>query len=296
MSSDDTMSAAAERPNQWLHEHARNVTSQFGEDGILAKVLEVIGARDRWCVEFGAWDGEAMSNTHALVASQGYSAVLIEADGGKFKRLAEKNRGNSKIVPIRAFVGYEGPNRLDALLAREAPAVPRDFDLLSIDIDGNDYHVWDAVIDYRPKVVVIEYNPSIANAVEFVQPRDPALNQGASLRSMDALARRKGYELVAVTTTNGIFVERKYFDRFGIRDNSVAALRTDESLVTHVFSGYDGTVFVRGYGKLVWHEVPYDESRLQQLPRWLRGYPGNYGRVKGLAVRAYRALRGRFSR
>lgn len=285
------MTTEPTRSNRWLSEHARNVCSQNGEDGILEKVLERIGERDRWCVEFGAWDGVALSNTAALIDGQGYGAVLIEADPKKFHDLLARRGSDPKVVPVRAFVGYEGENRLDALLAREAPALPLDFDLLSIDIDGNDYHVWEAVVRYQPKVVVIEYNPSIPKQVDFVQPRDPRLSQGSSLRAIAALAKRKGYELVAVTATNGIFVERRYFDRFEITDNSLEQLWPDEPFVSYLFTGYDGTVFLRGNGTMPWHGLPILEASLQQLPRLLRKYPGSYTRLEAHAARLYGRLR-----
>src|SRR5579872_1690072 len=94
--------------------------------------------------------------------------------------------------------------------------IPRDFDLLSIDIDGNDYHAWAAVKTYRPKAVVIEFNPTIPNEVDFVQEPVTHLNHGASLAALVRLAREKGYELVSTTLNNAFFVEQKYFSRFNI--------------------------------------------------------------------------------
>ena len=125
----------------------------------------MIGASDGWCVEFGAWDGRHASNTYALISDAGYSAVLIESDPARFAALQRTHAGRSGVIALRRVVGFEGPDRLDRILA-ETP-VPRDFDLLSIDIDGNDFHVWDAVEDYRPKLVVIEFNPTVPNEVDF---------------------------------------------------------------------------------------------------------------------------------
>jgi hypothetical protein len=94
--------------------------------------------------------------------------------------------------------------------------------------------------------------------------------------SVDKLARSKAYELVAVTQTNAIFVDSQYFALCNISDNSLEKMRPDESKVTYIFNGFDGTVFIRGSGKLAWHGIPYRESKLQQVPRWLRQYPKNY--------------------
>jgi hypothetical protein len=276
--------------SQWLTQFAKNVTSQCGEDGIIDKVLELMEETNFWCVEFGAWDGITLSNTYSLIRNKGYSAVLIEADRAKFRELVRNCESSGKVMPVCASVGFEPENCLDVLLRRHAPGVPVDFDVLSIDIDGADYYVWEAVRHYRPKVVVIEYNPTIPNSVEFVQARDLRVAQGSSLASIDKLAKRKGYELVAVTELSGIFVESELFRLFGIQDNSVAAMRTRQPYVTHIFSGYDGTVFLGGCRNLIWLGTPYRESKVQQIPRWLREYPGRYGAIRRVLWRLYRYL------
>lgn len=277
------------RANDWLNGFVKNINSQTGEDGIIEKALEVIGDNNHWCVEFGAWDGRHLSNTYHLIADKGYAAVLIEGEPRRFQDLRRNFADNARVLPVNAFVGFHPQDSLDALLA--ATEVPLDFDVLSIDIDGNDYHVWKAMQRYRPRIVVIEYNPTIPNPVEFVQPADPRVTQGSSILSLDKLAREKGYELVAATRLNAIFVEARYFGLFGIADNSVDAIRTEQPLVTYVFNGYDGTVFVRGCGRLGWHGIPYNERRLQQVPRCLRQYPDNYGTLKKRLAKGYRYLR-----
>jgi len=96
--------------------------------------------------------------------------------------------------------------------------------------------------------------------------------------------------MVAATRLNAIFVDSKYFGLFGIKDNSVDAIRMVQPEVTYIFNGYDGTVFIRGCGRLHWHSIPYRDYRLQQVPRWLRQYPGNYGIVKRGLAKVYRCL------
>ena len=282
---------AVAKHDRWLLEHASDVTSQNGEDGIIAKILEVIGQPRGWCVEFGAWDGRYLSNTHQLIQNRGFSAVMIEGSARRFRDLQAAFASNPKVVTVNAFVGFTAADGLDAILARTP--IPEDFDVLSVDIDGNDYHVWKAVTRYRPRVVVIEYNPTIPTAVDFVQPADPSVNQGASITALVRLAEEKGYELVATTTHNCLFVRRDYFPSFGIADNSVAKLRIDESMVTWIFNGFDGTVFIRGAGKLGWHGVPYRESKMQLLPRIFRKFPDNFGPILKVFAKHYRSLKKR---
>jgi hypothetical protein len=279
------------RDNQWLLEHAANKHSQFGEDGVIAKVLDVIGDPIGWCVEFGAWDGKHLSNTYALIEDRDFSAVLIEGSAKKYHDLRASFRDNEKITPVHAFVGFGADDGLDQILA--GTPIPREFDLLSIDIDGNDYHVWKAVQNYQPRIVVIEFNPTIPTAVDFVQPADMSVNQGSSLRAIANLAREKGYELVAVTECNGIFVREKYFPLFDIDDNAPEALRSSESLVSWVFCGYDGTVFIRGHGIMPWHGVPYRESKMQRVAKPFRKFPSNHGPLMRALSRYYRSLKKR---
>jgi hypothetical protein len=168
--------------------------------------------------------------------------------------------------------------------------IPEDFDVLSIDIDGNDYYVWEATVEYKPKVVIIEFNPTIPNSVEFVQPKDFCVTQCSSILSITKLAKSKGYELVAATKNNAIYVDAKYFDLFGISDNSVQAIRTDESLVTYLFFGCDGTVHIRGYGKSPWQQIPIRESKVQILPRWARKKANDQNYLRRKLGRYYRRL------
>ena len=279
------------KSNTWLNDCAQNVNSQYGEDGILEKALEVIGSNDKCCVEFGAWDGKYYSNTYNLLHNLGYTGILIEGDESRYQDLLKEADKNTNIRPVCAYVGFTPEDNLDTLL--EKHNIPLDYDLLSIDIDGNDYHVWETTTRYRPKLVIIEYNPTIANDVSFVQEKNMAISQGSSIRALAELAKKKDYELISTTLLNAIFVDNKYFPLFEVNDNRVETLRTDNTYVTYIFNGYDGTVFVRGYGKMGWHHLPYVEKRMQLLPRWLRQFPGYYGPVKKQVAKAYRSLKKR---
>lgn len=260
----------------WLFDFSANVYSQTGEDGIIAKILEVLPVRDRWCVEFGAWDGVHLSNTANLIRNQGYGAVLIEGDAAKYQELVKNYAGNPRVLGQNDFVGFMPENNLDRILQKTP--VPTDFDFLSIDIDGNDYHVWRAVAAYTPKLVCIEFNPTIPTGLNFVQPANMALKQGSSLSSIVSLAKEKNYELVSVMPWNAFFVKAEFFPLFEIGDNRPEVLRTNLEAVTYIFSGYDGKIFLAGNRKLPWHGVELNENRLQVLPRWLRKYPADYTR------------------
>jgi len=267
-----------------LLDYASNVFSQSGEDGIINKVLETLTAKDKWCVEFGAWDGQHLSNTCNLIENYGYNAVLIEGDPERAIDLRRRYCGKPNINVFNRFVGFGTDDGLDSILAQSA--IPQNFDILSIDIDGNDYHVWKAVEKYTPKVVCIEYNPTIPSEVEFVQPADPEVNHGSSLLSLNMLSLTKNYRLVAVTSLNAIFVQAKYFPQFGIANNDPATLRETCPAVAHIFCGYDGTIFIKGQERLLWHDLQY-KARIRQLPRMFRLYPGNFGITKAFIYKVY---------
>lgn len=276
------------RSSTWLLEHKRDVYSQTGEDGIIEKILEIISDNDKWCVEFGAWDGLFMTNTRHLIESKEYSAVLIEADKNKFGDLQRNYSHRNNVISINKFVWFGEHDNLDQILS--TTPVPYDFDLLSIDIDGNDYHVWKAISKYRPKVIVIEYNPTIPSHIQFVQPADPSLNQGASILSLVELGKGKGYELVSALPFNAFFVRREYYPRFQIESNTPEVLRTSLEYITSLFSGYDGKIFLHGNCTLPWHGIDLKESRVQHLPRFLRKYPGNYSSLQKMGFALFRLV------
>lgn len=258
----------------WLLEFKGDVYSQAGEDGIIGKILEILPGKDKWCVEFGAWDGIYLSNVRNLIEKEGYSAILIECSGKKYGELRRNYSNYKNITCINSFVGFSEKDNLDEILKRTS--IPEKFDLLSVDIDGNDYHVWKAISKYAAKVVVIEFNPTIPTEISFTQEADPLVNQGASLLALVELGKEKGYELVSVLPFNAFFVRSEYFPLFQVSDNSPASLRQSLDDITYIFSGYDGNIFLHGSKKLPWHGIDIEQSKIQQLPRLLRKFPCNY--------------------
>lgn len=207
--------------NNWLSDYKRKYTSQRGEDGILEKIFEVLGTSQGWYVDVGAY-GLVNSNTHSLF-KKGWSGILIEAETSNFQDLL-KTYQDSKAFCMHERVEPMGEKSLDNLLAKTR--LPVEFDLLDIDIDGNDYYVWESLIKYIPTVVLIEFNP----VIKLDDYRQPINGQGgSSLSVLTKLGKSKGYELIATTTINAFFVKRNLFDKFGIKDNSVAELFTDSN-------------------------------------------------------------------
>ncbi|MDQ3773045.1 MAG: hypothetical protein M3461_00945, partial [Pseudomonadota bacterium] len=136
--------------------------------------------------------------------------VFIEADVDDYARLEAKYKSVPRIRTLQSFVTPQ--NVLD--LFRSAD-VPKDLELLAIDIDGGDYWVWRALTDYVPRIVVIEYNPELPADERLVVPSDYSGWDGsdyfgASIGALAALGDSKGYRLVHtdLTGANAFFVRR----------------------------------------------------------------------------------------
>jgi len=259
--------------NNWLLNFASSATSLCGEDGIILKVFEIIGVETEWCVEFGAWDGRQYSNTYNLITRYGWRGVMIEGDQARFRELQKTYGSFPRVHCANRFVGFESPNTLDDILP--VMNIPQRIDLLSIDIDGNDYHVWNAILAYRPRLVIIEFNPTIPNDVIYIQDRDMDVHQGSSLLALIELARNKGYELVCAAGWNAFFVLSEYYPLFKIQDNSIDKMFDDQAFATKLFQLFDGTLEIAGQNRLMWAGVEFSSDDIQVLPRHKRVYSDN---------------------
>jgi hypothetical protein len=185
-----------------LLRYRRNINSQNGEDGVLAEILRRVGITDGWFCEFGAWDGKHLSNTFALL-ERGWRGVMIEGDRQRYLDLdATAGKFPGHLYPIRRYVSAEeGDDSLDSLLS--STPIPNEFDVLSVDIDGLDYFIWEALVRYHPKIVIIEVNSNYPPQVEHLEKGQ---NAHSSFASMVKLGQRKGY--VPVLHTGNVFFVR----------------------------------------------------------------------------------------
>lgn len=252
--------------------HARNVTSQFGEDGILEHLVRVLPIAHRYAVEFGAWDGRHLSNTRNLIENHGWRGCLIEGSAPRHEVLRDTYAQRPDVTCLHRTVEPDGPQSLDALLP--AAGAPTEFGLLSVDVDGMDYFIWEGLSRYRPAIVVIEFNPTVPNDVEFVQAKDPTLNQGCSLRALVQLGIQKGYALACATVCNAVFVTADRFPALEIDDNRPETLYRP-GMDGRIFHGYDGYVHTVGMDRLGWiSHPPLTSDDFQVLPPERRQFHG----------------------
>ena len=211
-----------------LERHGRKVWSQNDEDGILEEIFRRIGTPSRSFVEFGVSHGRECNTLKLLV--EGWRGLWMESDPAqceRIRRVFAAQIGDGRLELQQASVTAENIN---ALLAASKNASAGELDLLSIDIDGNDYHVLKALAA-RPRVLVVEYNGKYPPPIDLVIPYDPAHRwdgtdyAGNSLQAIANLAARKGYRLVGtnITGVNAFFVRRDLAGKH-FADEDVAAL------------------------------------------------------------------------
>jgi hypothetical protein len=184
------------------------VYSQNEEDGILAEIFRRIGVTSRTFVEFGCGDG-AVNNTVFLLM-QGWRGLWIDGNEANVARARAKWHRQMKAGYLTCKVAFITRNNINDLLSD----MDREIDLLSIDIDGNDYHIWEAIDVVCPRVVCIEFNAKFPPPVSWAMPYDDRFvwdgsdHFGASLSALVELSMRKGYSLVGcdLTGVNAFFV------------------------------------------------------------------------------------------
>lgn len=196
-----------------LNDREFGVFSQWGEDGILQYLIHRVPIVNRVFVEFGT-SNYVESNTRFLLQNDNWAGLVIDSSPENIAFIrsqsyywrhtltaecASVDRDNINVILRGA--GFEGK-----------------IGLLSIDIDGNDYWVWQAIDCITPVIVVCEYNSLLGPDRQLSVPYDPQFSRrrahysclyfGASLAALCALARRRGYALVGSNSAgnNAFFV------------------------------------------------------------------------------------------
>lgn len=224
-----------------LTEYGVNVYSQFGEDGIVKKIFEIIGTSSKVAVEFGAADGFTLSNTAQLWTNDpSWKAYLIESDAQSFKNM-EKNVLGYSCVPIHSKVGIGPSDSLEIILA--GYNLPSSIDLLSIDIDGDDYYIFKSLNFLHPRVIICEYNPTIPAHLDVYGEYGNIM--GCSVGALRRVAKEKGYSLVAITVSNCIFVRDEDFVLFEDYETELEKISMDRCL-RYIITDYAGNYQILG--------------------------------------------------
>lgn len=177
--------------------------SMADEDGILAEIFRRIGATNRTFIEFGCGDGLENNTTYLLFT--GWSGLWLDGSDANMQSVRSNFSSYLASGQLKAQQSFLTTSNINELIGQAG--LPRDCDLISIDIDGNDYWLWEALDVVQPRVVVIEYNATFRPPVKIVQKykADHQWNGsnffGASLKAIEDLGRRKGYALVGCNSS-----------------------------------------------------------------------------------------------
>lgn len=195
-----------------LNKAEYQVFSQNGEDGIIAEIFNRIGTTNKYFIEFGVEDGLECNSTILLYKQ--WKGLWIEGSDHHSANINTKFKDKIDAGQLTVKNQFINAENIESIFkSAGAPAEP---DLLSIDIDYNDYYVWQAITNYNPRVVVIEYNALYRPDTHFVVPYkaertwDRTSYFGASLLALQQLADQKGYCLVGCcfVGSNAFFVRK----------------------------------------------------------------------------------------
>lgn len=189
-------------PKQKLNDWEMRVYSQNGEDGIVSYILGKIGTTNKFFVEFGVENGQEC-NTRYL-RDLGWQGLWMD-----------KNFAN-KLVKKETVT----PSNIEKLFKKYQ--VPKQFDILSIDIDSYDYWIWKAIKIFQPRLVVIEYNSMIPINKSLTVKYEANFDShgtnyfGASLKALTKLGKSKGYKLAGCDSKgiNAFFVRQELANNF----------------------------------------------------------------------------------
>jgi len=191
-----------------------SIFSQWGEDGIIEWLVQRFPGIPEQFVEFGV-ENYTESNTRFLMIHRNWSGLVIDADGDNISYIeSDPVFWRHDLQAVKSFITC---NNINELIAEAGFA--KDIGILSVDIDGMDYWVWQAINQVSPWIVIIEYNAVYGNRLALVTPHDESfvrtaahssnLYYGASIAAIKQLGEKKGYTLVGTNTAgNNAFLVR----------------------------------------------------------------------------------------
>ena len=190
--------------------------SQWGEDGILQHLLRHISISRKIFVEFGV-ENYLESNTRFLLINDNWAGLVIDGSSENVDYI--KNDEIYWRYNLKAECAFINKDNINDLIRRNG--ISGEIGLLSIDIDGNDYWVWEAIDAVIPSIIVVEYNSRFGPERAVTVPYDPEffrttahysnIYYGASLAALCLLGKRKGYSFVGCNTagSNAFFVREE---------------------------------------------------------------------------------------
>jgi hypothetical protein len=203
-------------PRRPLRDAEFRAWSQWGDDGIIQYLIQQIPNIHESFVEFGVED-YSEANTRFLLLKDNWRGLIMDGSRECMDRVRRSDiYWRHDLTAIDAFVTKDNIN--DLILQA---GFGGKLGLLSIDIDGNDYWVWEALTAVDPAVVIVEYNSVFGPSATVTVPYDPKFRRaeahssylywGCSLSALTLLAERRGYVFVGCNSNgnNAYFVKRE---------------------------------------------------------------------------------------
>lgn len=195
------------------------VSSQWGEDGIIEWLAQNLSDQPNSFIEFGV-ENYTEANTRFLLQNRNWRGLVLDGDAQNIAHI--KRQGIFWRHDLKADSVFVTRENINEVFDRQG--FSGEIGLLSIDIDGNDYWVWDAISVVSPIIVVCEYNAVFGDVYPITVPYEKDFQRtrahysnlyfGASIAALAALAARKGYRLIGSNRVgnNAFFVRQSHAD------------------------------------------------------------------------------------
>lgn len=206
-----------------LNDYEFKVSSQWGEDGIIQYLINNIEIKNKIFVEFGV-ENYTESNTRFLLQNNSWSGLVIDGSDEHISYI--KNDPIYWKHNLKAECAFITKDNINELITKNG--IKDDIGILSVDIDGNDYWVWEAINCISPRIVICEYNSHFGDIHSVSVPYDASfvrgnkhfsnIYYGASISALDFLAKKKGYSLVGsnIAGNNIFFIRNDLMSDFNV--------------------------------------------------------------------------------
>jgi hypothetical protein len=245
-----------------IQDYEIRVFSQWGEDGIIQLLLRLLEVPRKIFVEFGVHN-YTESNTRFLLLNNNWAGLVIDASAENISYIKKDPiYWQHNLKAVHAFVNKDNINTIIS-----ENGIEGEIGLLSIDIDGNDYWVWQAINTIQPAIVIIEYNFRFGKTKAVTVPYDEnfvrskvhysTLYYGASLKAICLLSQQKGYVFVGCNSAGN----NAFFVRKDLKPDCIKKLTVEEGYVAGQFrESRDEN------GELIYLSAQEEEKILSSLP------------------------------
>ncbi|MEA5559225.1 hypothetical protein [Nodularia spumigena] len=247
-----------------INQNEFKVFSQWGEDGIIQMLLRHIKIPNKIFIEFGV-ENYTESNTRFLLVNDNWAGLVIDGSHEHISYIKQDSiYWQHNLKAVQAFIDRDNINKIIA-----ENGIKGEIGILSIDIDGNDYWVWEAIDVVNPAIVITEYNSRFGKDKSVTIPYDPSfirsrahysmIYYGASLKALCLLAEKKGYVFVGCNSA-GV---NAFFIRKDLKPDNIRELTLEEGYVAAKFRESRNQE-----GELIFLNMEEEQKILSSLPLW----------------------------